>query len=166
MLMALSTPRKRLETLALLIVCCALAASALAVGISDNPPGILLAYGAATALIVAVVHPWRTARRFWRLLYMSLLAFVLFAVLHNVCGGMADEVAGVPVLRMALQSIAVVTFLLAVMICPPAILVGATGSIAMIFRKRHRRTHGLDARRSGSEHQSRKPDSSGDSKHE
>ena len=57
MLEALSTPRNRTLTFVFLAICCASAIAAVVVGISDNPPGILLAFGAATALILAFVHP-------------------------------------------------------------------------------------------------------------
>lgn len=144
MLEALSTSRNRTRTFILLAICCVLAASALAVGVSDNPPGILLAYCAATALVLAFVHPWRTARQFMRLFCASVLGFVVFAILHNVCEGVADEAASVRVLQIVLQSLAVATFLLAVMICPPAILVGAIGSVAMFIRNRRRRTRSPD----------------------
>ena len=77
MIVALSTPRNRKVTVVFLAIAAALAAAAGLVGISDNPPGILLAYGAAAALVLAFVHPWRTSRQFRYLLYGSFLGFRL-----------------------------------------------------------------------------------------
>ena len=57
MLEALSTPRNRNLTLVFLAICCASATTAVVVGVSDNPPGILLAFGAVTALVLAFVPP-------------------------------------------------------------------------------------------------------------
>ncbi|MFC1572061.1 hypothetical protein ACFL6M_00525, partial [Candidatus Eisenbacteria bacterium] len=125
-------------TFVFLAICCAAAIAAALVGISDNLPGILLALGAAIALVLAAVHPWRSAKRFGLLLCVAVLGFVLFGVLHNVFEGVADRVEGVAALRILLQGLGVVAFLLAILICPPAILVGAVGAIVMYIRNRHR----------------------------
>lgn len=138
MLEALSTPRNRRLTSVFLAVCCAAAAAAAVVGISDNPPGITLAFAAATALVLAFVHPWRAAKRFGLLLGASVLALVVLAILHNVFEGVAGELTDAGVLRSLLQGLGVVAFLLAVLICPPAILVGAVGSVVMFVRNRRR----------------------------
>jgi uncharacterized membrane protein YccC len=57
MIAAFSTPRNRIKTFILLAICGLLAIAAAAVGIDDNPPGILLAFLAATAFVLAFVHP-------------------------------------------------------------------------------------------------------------
>ena len=144
MLEALSTPRNRTLTFVFLAICCASATAAVVVGISDNPPGILLAFGAATALILAFVHPWRTAKQFGLFLCASVGCFVMFGILHNVFEGVAGEVAGMRALQVLLQGLGVAAFLLAVLICPPAILVGAVGSVVMFIRNRCRPTPGRD----------------------
>jgi hypothetical protein len=58
MIDAFSTSRNRIKTLILLAICGLSAIAAAAVGTDDNPPGILLAYLAATAFVLALVHPW------------------------------------------------------------------------------------------------------------
>lgn len=133
---ALSTPRNLTLTLVFLAICCAFAAAAVVVGISDNPPGILLAFGAAAALVLAFVHPWRTAKKFVLFSCASVLGFVIFAILHNVFYALASRAASVGVLQSLLQGLDVAAFLLAVLICPPAILVGAVGSVVMFIRNR------------------------------
>lgn len=141
---ALSTSRNRTLAFILLAISCALAVSALAVGISDNPPGIALAFGAATALVLAFVHPWRTAKQFGLFLIASILGFVVFGILHNVFHGVAGEVGSARTLQILLQGLGVAAFLIAVLICPPAIVVGVVGWVAMLIRNRRRPTRGPD----------------------
>ena len=133
---ALSTPRNRTLTFVFLAICCAFAAAAVVVGISDNPPAILLAFGAAAALVLAFVHPWRTAKQFGRLLSASVLGLVVFGILHHAYAGLAGEATSAGEPPMLLQGLGVVAFLLAFLICPTAILVGALGSVVMLIRNR------------------------------
>ncbi len=140
MLEALSTPRNRTLAFVFLVICCASATAAAVVGISDNPPGILLAFGEAAALVLALVHPWRNARQFRFLLYASVLGFVIFGILHNVFEALAGKTAGAGALHGLLQGLGAAAFLLAALICPAAILVGAVGWIVMLIRKRRRPT--------------------------
>jgi len=144
MLEALSNPRDRTRTLVFLAIFGALATAAVIVGIEDNPPGILLAFGSATALVLAVIHPWRTAKQFRLLLYASVLGFVMSAILHNVFEGLASKTEVGGTFQILLQGIGVAAFLLAVLICPPAILVGSVGSVVMFIRNRRRPTRGGD----------------------
>jgi hypothetical protein len=144
MIDALSTPRNRIKTLILLVICGFLAFIATVVGISDNPPGIILAYGAAIAFVLAFVHPWRTVKQFRLLLYTSLLGLVIFGILHNVFEAVAGKAESTGALQSLLQGLGVVAFLLAVLICPPAILVSAVGSVVMFIRNRRRSTEGHD----------------------
>ena len=50
-------------------------AASLLVGVSDNPPGILLLYAGLTCLAGAWVWNWRSPREFWKLLLISLAGF-------------------------------------------------------------------------------------------
>jgi hypothetical protein len=135
MLEAVSTPHNRTIFLVLLAICVLLGACAALVGIDDNPPGIFLAFGAAAALVLALVHPWRSVKRYALLLLTSLLGIVLCGVLHNVF-----EAAEAPIVQIVLQSLAVSTFLVAVLIGPPAVLVGVLGVFVMYIRGRRGRT--------------------------
>ena len=138
MIEALSTPRNRKVTVVFLAIAAALAAAAGLVGISDNPPGILLAYGAAAALVLAFVHPWRTSRQFRYLLYGSFLGFLVFAVAHNLFEVVAGKMGGPGFVVAVLQGIQVAAFLIAVLICPPALAIGTVGAVLMAIRNRHR----------------------------
>jgi hypothetical protein len=111
------------------------AASAI-VGISDNPPGIALAFLASACFALAFVHPWRTIKPFARLVGFSSIGFVVLAVLHNVFEALAGMAASHVLLHGLLQGIDVVAFLLAILVCPPTIVVGIVGVIAMFIRNR------------------------------
>ena len=145
MLKALSTSRSRTLTFVLLAICCVLAIGAIVVGISDNPPGIFLAYGAVTAFILAFVHPWRTAKQFRLFLYASVLSLVIFGILHNVFEGVANTIEDMGTLQILLQGLGVTAFLIAVLICHPAILIGTVGSIVMFIRNRHQQNQDNEA---------------------
>lgn len=140
MIDAFSTPRNRIKTLIFLAICGLSAIAAAAVGISDNPPGILLAFLAATAFVLAFVHAWRTARRFRFLLYASVFGFALFIILHNVFATVAHDLATGGALQNLLEDLAIAAFFLATVICPAAFVVGAVGSVAMFIRSRRQPT--------------------------
>jgi len=137
MIEALSTHHNRVVTVVFLAIAAVLAAAAGIVGISDNPPGILLAYGAAAALVLAFVHPWRRSRQFRYLLYASVLGLVVFAVLHNVFEVVAGRMDGPGFVVAVLQWIGVAAFLIAVLVCPPAIIIAVVGEVVMDIRNRH-----------------------------
>ena len=142
MIDALSTPRNRIWTLILVVISGLLAIAAVAVGIDDNPPGILLAFLAATAFVLAFVHPWRTSRQFRRLLYTSALGFVVFGLLHIVCEAIASNGGGLGLVQDLLNGAGAVFFLIAVLVCPPGMLVGAVGAVVMSIRNRRQSTPG------------------------
>jgi hypothetical protein len=135
---ALSTHRNRVLTVVFLAIAAALAAAAGIVGVSDNPPGILLAYGAAAALVLAFVHPWRSSRQFRYFLYASFLGFFILVVVHNVFEVVAGRMSGPGFVVAALQVIQVAAFLIAVLICPPGLVIGAVGAVVMAIRSRRR----------------------------
>lgn len=139
MSVAISTPRSRKMTLILLAICGVLVVAAGFTGINDNPPGILLAYLAATACVLAFAHPWRTARKFLFLLLASVLGLILFASLNILI----DSIVQNPVTPAALQdwlrssSFSALNLIVA-MLCPAAFLVGAVGALVMFIRNRRR----------------------------
>ena len=136
---AFSTPHNRKMTLILLAICGLLAIAAVAAGIDENLPGILLAFLAAIAFVLAFVHPWRTARQFMILLLASILGFVLFTILVIFLDTAAQDPATTGALQDLLESPVVnaVNIIIA-MICPAAFIVGAVGSVAMFIRNRRR----------------------------
>ncbi|HOC42499.1 MAG TPA: hypothetical protein PKJ99_05695 [Thermoanaerobaculales bacterium] len=138
MIEALSSSHNRTVTALLLVIAGALAAAAALVGISDNLPGILLLYAAAFALVLAFVHPWRASRKFRYLFYASALGFVVFAVAHNVLEVVAGRMGGPGLVVAALQGIQVAAFLIALLICPAAFIIGLAGGVVMWIRGRRR----------------------------
>ena len=137
MLEAFSTPRNVIRTLILLAVCGLLAVAAGVLGIADNPPGLLSAFLSAGAFFLAFTHPWRTSRQFLHLLYASGLGIVVFAVLHNVFEAMAWRLSDSSLLHGFLGGLGGVFFLIAILVCPPGLLVGAIGAGVMSARKRN-----------------------------
>ncbi len=137
MIDAFSTSHNRIKTLILLAICGLSAIAAATVGINDNLPGILLAFLAATAFVLALVHPWRTARKFMFLLLASVLGFVLFVILNIIIDTAAQNPANAGALQDLLQSPAIDAFSIFIaMICPAAFIVGAVGSVVMFIRNR------------------------------
>ena len=137
MIDAFSTQPNRIRTFTLLVICGLLAIAAAAVGIDDNLPGILLAYLAATAFVLAFVHPWRSARKFMFLLLASVLGFVLFVILNIIFDSVAQDPATSSALRDLMQSPAINALnLIIALIFPAAFIVGAVGSVAMFIRNR------------------------------
>ena len=132
-----STPNNRNKSFILLAICGLLAIAAAAVGIDDNPPGILLAFLSATAFVLAFVHPWRAARKFMFLLLASILGFVLYIILNIILDTAAQDPATSGALQDLLQSNIVNALSITIaMICAAAFIVGAVGSVAMFIRSR------------------------------
>jgi hypothetical protein len=116
-------------TLALLVLTAALTVMAAVVGVADNPPGIALLYAGGVTLILAGTHRWRSPKRFGTLLVVSAVGFVLNVLVHNFSEVGAEMIAHLPVLASMLMGISIVTFFLAVIVCPVGGLVGAVGGI-------------------------------------
>ena len=136
MLEALSTPRNRIRTLILLAVCGVLAIAAGTVGIDDNPPGIVLAFLSACAFVLAFAHPWRASKQFLYLLVASVLGLIVFGVLHNVFQVIAGRSGGSGLFYGLLSGASVVSFLVAILVCPIGVLVGAIGAFVTSIRNR------------------------------
>ena len=106
------------------------------VGIADNPPGILLLYGAGICLVLAVVHRWRSPNRFGYLLGGSVIGFFLMVVIHNFAEVGAERIAHLPAIALFLSAISVVGFIAAVILCPAAVAVGLIGFSASLSTKK------------------------------
>lgn len=113
-----------------------LAASAL-VGISDNPPGLLLAFLASLCVVLALTLGWHHPRRHLFLFVGSLLAFVVAAALHNLLEAAAARVTA-PSLQAAAEALGVAFFLAAIFLCPAGLAVAAIGGLATLVRRRLR----------------------------
>jgi len=139
MLEAFSTPRNRNRTFILLGISAVLVTAAAIVGISDNPPGLILTYLSAITLVVAFVHPWKASQQFRRLLYASGLGFIVFVILHNVFDALAAAAGASGLVGDLLEIAGAAFFVVATLLCPPGLLVGAVGAVVMSMRERHSR---------------------------
>lgn len=139
MMRAFSTPSNRKRTFILFGICVVLAVAATVVGVADNLPGILLAFASVGAFVVAFVHPWRAPKHFLWLIGAFGLGFIVSAVLHNLLYGAAQKVGASGVAHNLLSGAGVAFFLIAVLVCPPGLLVGVVGAIATSMRKRQSR---------------------------
>lgn len=113
--------------------------TAFIIGISDNPPGILLCFAGIIALMLMFVHHWRKAKNFLILFVASIVGFLIFAVLHNVMYGLGKIAGEIFLLSQLLKFVDVLFFLIAILVCPPGILVGAVGSIVLCIRNKKTR---------------------------
>ncbi|RPI01319.1 MAG: hypothetical protein EHM72_06755 [Calditrichaeota bacterium] len=138
MLQALSTLGNRKRTLILLVLCSLSAIAAAIVGISDNPPGIVLAYLSAFLFILAFVHPWKSAKPYRYLILASFLGFVITALLHNVFEAVAGTIEATPFFKGLFEFLGVFFFMLALLLCPPAFVVGIVGAMVARNRKQNR----------------------------
>lgn len=136
MIAALSTRGNRLRTFTLLGVCGLSAIGAAALGIDDNPPGILLAYLAAIAFVLAFAHPWRTPRQFLGLLAVSIVGLFAFVVLDGLLEPGANSLGRGTLVLDFLHAAGTALFLIAVMVFPAGMLVGAVGAVIMAIRNR------------------------------
>ncbi len=140
MLQALSTPRHRHVTVTFLAAFGAAGIAVGAIGFGSSSLAHVLTFVAATALILAWVHPWRRAREFKYLLYASGLCFGVFVVPYGLVAPHALFEVGAGVtggawpLRAIVLLVAQVAYVTAVFVCPPAMVIGLAGAFIM-FRK-------------------------------
>jgi len=119
----------------LAVGCIALTAGLL-VGVSDNPPGLILAYFASASFILAFSHRWRTVRSFVILLIVSLVGFLVAVVLHNLLYALGEATKEVPAVKTAAEALHVAFFLIAIFLCPAGVLIGGVGSLIAWRRTR------------------------------
>jgi nitroreductase len=109
-------------------------------GVSDNPPGIILLYLALTCLAGAWVWNLAAPRDYWIIVGISLAAFPLGVLLHNLFYGLAEVLSNISVLQGLMEILHVFFFLVAVMAVGPAALVGLIGGILSSWRGMNRLT--------------------------
>ena len=126
---------KRKITFVLLLIGCFSTFLAFIVGISDNPPGILLCYAGISALMLTFSHHWREIKKFIILLIISISGFPVSVLLHNLLFGLGKMYAENPALSQLFESLHVLFFIIAILICPPGILIGGVGSLVLHVMK-------------------------------
>jgi len=92
----------------------------------------------ALAAVLAFVHPWRAARKFWMLVGISLAAFVVLVLVHNVAEVVASRSGTGSLLGAPLSILSGAAFVAALFLCPAGCLVGVIGGVMMLVRNRRR----------------------------
>ncbi len=122
---------KRIKTAQLILIAAGSLAGAAAflIGVSDNPPGILLLYAGLSCLAGAWVWNWRSPRDFWVLLLLSLAGFPIGVIMHNLLYALGTAVSGIRFLFVIVEFLGAFFFLVAVMAVGPTALVALAGGI-------------------------------------
>lgn len=136
MLQAFSSPRDRRRSAVLAAGGLALAVAAAVAGISDNPPGLILALLAVAALTLALTHPWREPVKYRRLLIAAGVGFFAGALLHNGLHAVASLATPPGLVHDVLEGFGVFFFFVAILICPPVFLVATLGALLTSWAKR------------------------------
>jgi hypothetical protein len=137
MLDAFTNPRNRKRTFMLLGISGLLGIAAAVTGINDNLPGILSAFLAITAFILAFAHPWRTSRQFMRLLIASIVGIFVFGAIMIACDILGSKLQGSGLIS-GLLSFGSTISLIVVLVCPSGIVVGAVGAVVTAVRSRRK----------------------------
>ena len=126
----------RLKTTQWILIAAGVLTGAIAfvIGVSDNLPGIILIYGGLTCLAGAWVWNWPSPREFWILLLISLVAFPVGVVLHNLIYALGTMVVGNQILTGLLGFLGGFFFLVAVMAVGPTAFVALVGGIYTSWR--------------------------------
>lgn len=111
-------------------------AAALVVGIADNILGLVLLNAACFAVVAALTLGWTRPRPFLFLVAAGVVGFPVFVLLHNAFYGLSLATGGVPLLPAVSDALGAAAFMLAVLACPAALVVGAAGALATWFRGR------------------------------
>jgi hypothetical protein len=77
----------------------------------------------------------RTSKQFRYLIYASIFGFVFFVVFHNVFEGIASKMGEASIVYGLLNSVGAVFFLIAILVCPSGLLVGAIGTVITSIQK-------------------------------
>jgi len=127
---------QKLKTGQWILIAAALAngGTAFLIGVADNPPGILLLYIALVCLAWIWVWNWKSPRNFWTLLGISLVAFPVGVILHNLLYALGTLVIEIPILAGLIEFLHAFFFLVAVMAAGPTALVALIGGIYTSWR--------------------------------
>ncbi len=114
------------------------------IGISDNTPGVLLCYLGFMAMLLAWTHRWRSIKKYLILIAVSVIGFPIAVTLHNLFYALAEMSDKIVVINQLFNVLSVTFFIIAVLVCPPGLVLGAVGSILMLFVKRKSYLAGVD----------------------
>ena len=127
-------------TVLFLVAAVAAAAAALSIGINDNPVGITALYVASASLILAWAHRWRRAKSFVVLLVVSALGLPVAAVAHNLFYALGEWAKDSTLIVGTAEFLHVLFFLVAILLCPAGVVIGAVGSLVAWGARRRERS--------------------------
>ena len=129
------TQYERSGTKQLLATGVILIVAALVIGISDNPPGVGLAYLGFSFLCFIMIHQWRSARDFGTMLAVSIISFPVMVLLHNIFDTINTQMGSIPVFNQLLGGFSVIFFVGGVVLAPAVALVGIVGGLYYLIFK-------------------------------
>ena len=97
------------------------------IGGGNSPTGALILFAGLVFVIPACTYRWQEIKKFRYLTFSSLECFFVFAVAHNVFEAFAGSTESPGLLRQTLAGLSVGCFLIAILVCPAATLVGIMG---------------------------------------
>ena len=110
---------KQMKTYYYLITGIIITAIGYSMGINDNPLAAVLSFIGTIFLVASFTHRLKKSKSFRILIFSSIGALIVFAILHNVFEALGKGTF--------LEGIGVFFFLLAIILCPAAIIVGIIG---------------------------------------
>lgn len=104
--------------------------------IEDNPAGITVIYIGVMSLILSMTYIWSLKKAFLILALISAIGFPFFIVLHNIFFGIAELTTHIKLVSELTYFLDTVSFLIAMLICPPGVLVGLVGTLFLFIKER------------------------------
>lgn len=123
-------------TLIFLSLSIILVIAAFIVGVEDNPPGAVLLYAGTFALILTIAHRWRKVKEFTILTVASIIGIPIFIVLHNLLEVLGEKSVDIILLYYLLTGLSVISFLMALIVCPAGLIIGISGIIVLTIKTR------------------------------
>ena len=103
-------------------------------GIEDNWPGIIAAYLGMLAIFLPFVLRWKKLKSFIRLFVVSLVAFVLLSVVHNLFEAAGQQSSDRGFWASLFNGLGGLFFLIATLVCPVMMLIGFVGTVFLSMR--------------------------------
>lgn len=89
-------------------------------------------------VLIFLMRNWQGEKKTKRFLMLTALGstgFFVFIILHNLFYGLGIAVEHIITLKYLMEVLHVISFIIAIFICPLAYLIGTIGTIILFFRK-------------------------------
>jgi len=97
--------------------------------LADSFGGTFLTYAGIFVLVLAHVHHWRSKRKFFILMLVSIIGIPVFKLLENIFETLAKQTSQNAYLSEMFNSFSALFFILAVLIFPAVLLIAIIGFI-------------------------------------